>query len=375
MKCPKCGFVSFPGLARCKQCGHQFVDVAKTSNEAPSLFQQPQEKSPIEDVLIASRVDVQSDLAGTADEQNEPLTAAEDLFVDEPGLNLNEASDEPIDSANEPAWQEELSRRLGDFRRRRGTSGKAERRRRSANLDLDFGSAAAFETRRKLIEFPSHEAEEDAQPEPQVQRKTSSTTPFLGNILAGLGVKNSSSQDANIERSGGGVPMEIELKPPKTGSILLVEEETSAPTAAPMGRRFLAGMIDALVLLLAAGLFALIFRQAGGSLSRSPLDLAAVAFMAASIIVLYFGASTAFASATPGSIWTGLEVRTFEGNSPRTSDCLWRAFGYLISMSALMLGFVWALVDGDGLTWHDRMSGTSLVPAASHEKVQPHEQM
>jgi hypothetical protein len=26
-----------------------------------------------------------------------------------------------------------------------------------------------------------------------------------------------------------------------------------------------------------------------------------------------------------------------------------------------MLGFIWACVDSDGLTWHDRMSGTVIT--------------
>jgi hypothetical protein len=43
----------------------------------------------------------------------------------------------------------------------------------------------------------------------------------------------------------------------------------------------------------------------------------------------------------------------------------WRAFGYLVSASAFFLGFVWALVDSEGLTWHDRMSDTFLASTDS----------
>jgi len=57
----------------------------------------------------------------------------------------------------------------------------------------------------------------------------------------------------------------------------------------------------------------------------------------------------------------GLEVRTLDGASPTATDSVLRAVGYLVSTSALMLGFVWALVDSDGLTWHDRMSGTCVT--------------
>jgi hypothetical protein len=35
-----------------------------------------------------------------------------------------------------------------------------------------------------------------------------------------------------------------------------------------------------------------------------------------------------------------------------------RAFGYFISMVPLMLGFAWAVVDPEHLTWADKVSGT-----------------
>jgi len=54
-------------------------------------------------------------------------------------------------------------------------------------------------------------------------------------------------------------------------------------------------------------------------------------------------------------------VRSQTGGLPSPQQAFWRAFGYLVSISALMLGFIWALVDSDGLTWHDRMSETYLT--------------
>jgi uncharacterized RDD family membrane protein YckC len=52
-----------------------------------------------------------------------------------------------------------------------------------------------------------------------------------------------------------------------------------------------------------------------------------------------------------------------EGWPPDRRESLLRAFGYLVSLSAFLLGFFWALVDGESLTWHDRISGTFLTPA------------
>jgi uncharacterized RDD family membrane protein YckC len=89
--------------------------------------------------------------------------------------------------------------------------------------------------------------------------------------------------------------------------------------------------------------------------------MAVLGFVATSFLFFYFGVFTALAYATPGLLWMGLEVRNTEGLRPTTQEAFWRAFGYLVSIAALMLGFVWALVDNETLTWHDRMSRTFIA--------------
>ncbi|MFW9835646.1 MAG: RDD family protein [Candidatus Thorarchaeota archaeon] len=132
---------------------------------------------------------------------------------------------------------------------------------------------------------------------------------------------------------------------------------------APLSRRLWGGIIDALVLVVAAGVFALIFWRAGGRMSPHALNLIAVGFIAVFLVFAYFSVFTALTSTTPGLLWMGIEVQSFRGGAPTPHQAIWRAFGYLVSTSALMLGFIWALVDSDGLTWHDRMSDTFLTPS------------
>jgi uncharacterized RDD family membrane protein YckC len=146
---------------------------------------------------------------------------------------------------------------------------------------------------------------------------------------------------------------------------LAEEQENPEFIIAPLGRRFLAGLADSLVLLLGASIFALIFWRAGGRLSLQPLNLMVVGFMAVSFLFAYFGLFTALTTSTPGLLWMGLEVRKLDGTPPTARDACWRAFGYLVSITALMLGFVWSVVDSDTLTWHDRMSGTFITPVES----------
>jgi uncharacterized RDD family membrane protein YckC len=129
-----------------------------------------------------------------------------------------------------------------------------------------------------------------------------------------------------------------------------------------MGRRFLAGLVDGVVLLFGGGLFALIFWRAGGHLTPVPPNLAIVAVIAIIFVFAYFGLFTAVTFSTPGLTWMGIEVRNMAGYPPAPPESFLRAFGYLVSIAALMIGFCWALVDSEGLTWHDRISGTFLTP-------------
>jgi uncharacterized RDD family membrane protein YckC len=150
----------------------------------------------------------------------------------------------------------------------------------------------------------------------------------------------------------------------------LPEEVTPAKAAepqrmflAPVGRRFLAGLTDALVLVAGAALFGVIFWRSGGHLSPNPLSFAVFGVVAIILIFAYFALFTALTSTTPGLLWMGYEIRNLQGVSPTPAESLWRAFGVLVSLSALMLGFLWAWVDSDSLTWHDRMSGTFITDA------------
>jgi uncharacterized RDD family membrane protein YckC len=136
--------------------------------------------------------------------------------------------------------------------------------------------------------------------------------------------------------------------------------------AAPLGKRFIAGVLDALVLSAVAGMFAIVFRAAGVRLHRGAVDLAVLLVASAFWLFIYFAAFTTLASATPGQSTMGLWVRNFDGDLPTPQECLLRAFGYLVSIASVMLGFLWAAMDSDGLAWHDHVSGTLLAERDSH---------
>lgn len=76
------------------------------------------------------------------------------------------------------------------------------------------------------------------------------------------------------------------------------------------------------------------------------------------LAAIYFFLFMLSGSQTPGMKTFKLTVVTRDDTplDPRGS-CL-RAFGYLISILPLMLGFLWAVIDPEHLTWADKVSGT-----------------
>jgi uncharacterized RDD family membrane protein YckC len=138
--------------------------------------------------------------------------------------------------------------------------------------------------------------------------------------------------------------------------------EEVIPVASLHDRRR-AGMLDAFFLLLAYAAFAGLFRAFGGRLVLGKFDAAIGAATFVLLYAQYFALFTAFGAETPGMKLRGLRVVGFDGADPTPRQLLWRSFGYLISGGTALLGFLWALVDEDRLTWHDRISQTYITSA------------
>ena len=56
-----------------------------------------------------------------------------------------------------------------------------------------------------------------------------------------------------------------------------------------------------------------------------------------------------------------MKLLSRDGCKVSLKQALIRCAGALLSILALGLGYLWALIDRDGLSWHDRLSGTRLV--------------
>ncbi|MGA2982947.1 MAG: RDD family protein [Terriglobia bacterium] len=281
-------------------------------------------------------------------------------------------SDRPRVDEQPEDWREELSERVENFRKRRARLQPDAAP--AGNLELDFGGFDTTEINRSIDDAVGAPAESDSgfdleigesavahdnvilSPEPHSLEEPADEIMQLDAAPAESG--EMSLGEALAKRP----PMEILVDSPgETG----FEEEEGAEEIflAPLSRRFLAGLADALVLILGAGVFGIIFWRCCGRLSIIPLNIAVIGLVAVILIFAYFAVFTAIACATPGLLWMGCEIRNMDGGRPTVRESFWRAFGVLVSLSALMLGFIWACVDTDSLTWHDHMSQTLITDA------------
>jgi len=384
VKCPKCGFVSYAGLDQCKKCSYPFVKTTPKGSSAflTSLFPEgvraattpPSPEPTLEPREASAGLDL--DLPIHPPSPSEPATDLTPTRRIPAPMDLT-ANDRL--SAEEPSgnWREELSERVTSFRKRRARlqpdADPAE------NMELEFGEPGKPEDIRSP--FQPHEAAEDTGSKFDLEIGKSAYAQDEGEMSADLRAYpelgeelqlDAAPEDADEMSLGEPVekspPMEILVGPPTEPA---QEDDAGAEALfyAPLSRRFLAGMTDALVLILGAALFGGIFWY---SMTRFcdhstlvPNNIGILGVVAVILMFAYFAIFTAIASATPGLLWMGCEIRNLRGEHPSLSESLWRAFGVLVSMSALMVGFIWAYVDSEGLTWHDRMSGTIITEAHS----------
>jgi uncharacterized RDD family membrane protein YckC len=381
VKCPECGFVSSSVLPQCEQCGHRFRLAPQSETiSAPSRTAlqttgsitywdspDPATSGAVEDV---EPFDSQNAVATVAREAD-CILGSERVADNEPGSGAvppnRFGANEGDATVGEERWHNELTRRVQKFRRRRAHL------RGSFDTGFDFQEGSGGEPDKlsnAALAQPGEEFDAVLRADEQLQENTRmlDSLPLRGpaEVLEFPG--DAPDLDAEADLS----PVEtrrLRRRDPAAMSIVMESssaDESEPPPAsvsvAPLGRRFLAGVVDGLMLLFAlAGFVAIFWWVVGGRLHWRPVDQGVLAFVAGFLVLFYFALFGRLASATVGQQAVGLVLRDLDGGAPTPGQAFWRAFGYLVSLSALMLGFIWALVDSEGLTWHDRISGTLLA--------------
>ncbi len=64
---------------------------------------------------------------------------------------------------------------------------------------------------------------------------------------------------------------------------------------------------------------------------------------------------------TPGKFALGIRVVKMDGTALSDTDAVIRAIGYNVSALLFGVGFLWALLDRNSQTWHDKLARTYVV--------------
>ncbi len=145
---------------------------------------------------------------------------------------------------------------------------------------------------------------------------------------------------------------------------MAVPSVMQAPVSLP--RRLGAVLYDGLIclaLVLGVGIAAtpLIGDSPGDALGPGLLGRALLQAALLGVLLGYFQASWTRGGQTIGMRAWGILLLTDEQRTVTPDRALIRSLAAVLSWAPAGLGFLWALVDPDRLTWHDRLSRTRLV--------------
>jgi len=131
-------------------------------------------------------------------------------------------------------------------------------------------------------------------------------------------------------------------------------------TQATLPRRLMAMLYDGLLLLALLFLGTLPFVAARGG---EPVEAGNLAYRLTMLGIAwaFFAGFWSYSGRTLGMQSWGLCLVNAEGNKPGLVSSTARFFAAILSWLPLGLGYWWQLWDKQGLSWHDRLSGTRLV--------------
>lgn len=127
---------------------------------------------------------------------------------------------------------------------------------------------------------------------------------------------------------------------------------------APPALRLHAALIDIAIVALACAIVAGLFKFVGVQIALQKSILVFFAVAMVTIPLSYKLLWTAMGRDSIGMQRAGLQLVDFDGHPPSQARRYLRLGGSLLSLFAAGVGIIWALVDEDGLTWHDHISST-----------------
>lgn len=134
--------------------------------------------------------------------------------------------------------------------------------------------------------------------------------------------------------------------------------ETRTYELAGIGERFIALLIDGIVLSIVGGIFG---ANGGGFIGSIAGFVVGVGYH------WYF--LTQQNGQTLGKMALNIRVVKVDGAPIRDADAVLRYIGYYINTPLLMLGWLWAFFDPQNQGWHDKIAQTYVVKAEDKSKT------
>lgn len=100
----------------------------------------------------------------------------------------------------------------------------------------------------------------------------------------------------------------------------------------------------------------------------APLDASVVQLIALLTLFGFFSGFWLKSGQTLGMQAWRLKLVCTDGGKPGLKEALLRCLTATLSAACLGLGYLWCIIDRDGLYWHDRLSGTQLALLPRRDK-------
>lgn len=372
--CPCCSYPNGEYDHRCERCGRRF-DAPAGPEPGDGARADDFDSQPFPADLFSPEVPSGDEppWRSAATEQPPPAPSREE----------NEA----------PPWRGELSDRVKRFRRRRASQGLLPFEE-AGEEEAEGGAAAASPPSRtprpvnesKVIRFEEIAARAGAARSAGVGRSLSSARPEAvpaGRQLrpsrlpklpesreapgpAGVADTRPSRRPGKAGRASIGTQAGFAFAEPQPLGYPVAPYEASVEAeVAPIALRAIAAACDSALLAAGTAAFLGAYTLAGGKFPVHRAGLAALLAAVGLVAVVFLFFFLFFSNNTPGVRLVGMRLVDFEGRPARRDQRMLRLFGMITSALALGFGYLWALADEDGLTWHDRISHTCLVLDAS----------
>ncbi len=154
--------------------------------------------------------------------------------------------------------------------------------------------------------------------------------------------------------------IELDEQPHPLPDYYALQPDAAKLYQAPFGRRMMATMVDAaLILSLVWGVAYLVASRFDHLPSIRVSEVCGV-IVTLGFAALYEWFFLTFAKVTPGMRYAQLSLCTFDEEVPTAAQIKGRMKAMLISVLPVGLGMVWSIFDEDQMSWHDRLSKTYL---------------